>query len=121
MIMDNNIYNIINLCDITTVKNIVILELLKTFFIPLDSTKLNQNHINDLVKNKALSSDKGGGVKEKIVAPICGEIILPKESIKTQKVTNGPNLINQSEAPATEVIMVDKLQTDLSVNYVLTG
>ena len=38
--------------------------------------------------------------KEKFVAPICGKITLPKESIKTQKVTNGTNLISQSEPPA---------------------
>ena len=41
------------------------------------------------------------------MAQICGKITLPKESIKTQKVTNGPNLITQSEAPALEVIVVD--------------
>ena len=39
--------------------------------------------------------------KEKVVAPIFGEITLPKEYIKTQKFTNGPNLITQSEAPAS--------------------
>ena len=55
------------------------------------------------------------------MAPICGKIILPKESIKTKIVTNGPNLINQSEAPVLEVIVVDKLRTDLSVNSWLTG
>ena len=42
-------------------------------------------------------------------------------AIKTQKVTNGQNLITQSEAPAPELIVVDKLRTDLSVNFVLTG
>ena len=36
------------------------------------------------------------GTKEKVVAPIFGKITLPKESIKTQKVTNGPNFISQS-------------------------
>ena len=55
------------------------------------------------------------------MAPICGEITLPKESIKTQNVTNGPNFITQSESSAPEVIVVDKLQTDLSVDYGLTG
>ena len=55
------------------------------------------------------------------MAPICGEITLPKESIKTLKVTNVPNFITQSEAPAPEVIVVDKIRTDISVNYVLTG
>ena len=54
------------------------------------------------------------------MVPICGEITLPKEYIKTQKVTNGPNLINQSESPAPEVIVVDKLRTYLSVNSRLT-
>ena len=58
--------------------------------------------------------------KEKVVALICGEITLPKEYIKIQKVTNVPNFITQSEAPSPEVIVVDKLQTDLSINYGLT-
>ena len=39
----------------------------------------------------------------------------------TKKVKNAPNSINQSEAPAPEVIVVDKLRTDLSVNSRLTG
>ena len=55
------------------------------------------------------------------MAPIFGEITLPKEYIKTKKVTNGPNLITQSEAPAPEVIVVDKIGTDISVNSGLTG
>ena len=55
------------------------------------------------------------------MAPICGKIKSPKESIRTQKVTNGQNLITQSEAPAPEVILVDKIRTNLSVNYGLTG
>ena len=55
------------------------------------------------------------------MAPVCGEITLPKESIKTQNVTNGPNLIAQSEAPAPYLIVVDRLQTDLSVNSGITG
>ena len=55
------------------------------------------------------------------MAPICGKIILPKYSIKTQKITNGPSLITQSEEPASKLIVVGKLQTDLSVNYGLTG
>ena len=38
--------------------------------------------------------------KDNFVAPIFGEITLPKESIKTQKVTNVTSLITQSEAPA---------------------
>ena len=37
--------------------------------------------------------------KGKVVAPICGKITLPNESIKTQKVTNGPNFINKSKEP----------------------
>ena len=36
------------------------------------------------------------------------KIIIPKESIKTQKVTNAPNLIVQSKTPAPKDIMVDK-------------
>ena len=55
------------------------------------------------------------------MAPIFGEITLPKESIKTQKVTNRPNFITKSEAPPPEVIVVDKLRTDTSVNYGLIG
>ena len=50
------------------------------------------------------------------MAPICGKITLPKESIRAQKVTNWTNLITQSEAPAPEVIVMDKLWTDLSAN-----
>ena len=44
-----------------------------------------------------------------------------KEYIKTKNVTNAPNLITLSETPAPEVIVVDKLQTDISVNSILTG
>ena len=55
------------------------------------------------------------------MAPICGKIALPTESIKTHNVTNGPNLITQSEAPAPEVIVVDKVWTSISVNSGLTG
>ena len=58
---------------------------------------------------------------EKVVAPICGKITLPKEYIKTQKVINGPNLITPSEEPVPKVIVVDKLRTDISVNSGLTG
>ena len=39
------------------------------------------------------------------MAPIFGKITLPKEYIKTQKLTNVPNLITQSEAPAPKEIM----------------
>ena len=63
----------------------------------------------DPVKNRASSSDKGGKAKEKVVAPIFGKIKLPKESIKTQNLTNGPKLITQSEAPEPEVTVMDKL------------
>ena len=77
------------------------MEPYKTFFVPFDYTKLDLNSINDPVKNRASSSEKEEK-KEKVVAPICGEITLPKEYIKTHKVTNGPNLITQSEAPATK-------------------
>ena len=55
------------------------------------------------------------------MAPICGKIALSKESINTQNVTNGTNLIIESEAPAPEVIVVKKLRTDLFVNSGLTG
>ena len=62
---------------------------------PFDYTKLNQNNINDTVKNRAPSSNKKKEAMEKFVAPICGKITLTKEFIKSKKVTNGPNLINQ--------------------------
>ena len=39
------------------------------------------------------------------MAPIFGEITLPKEYIKTKEVTNGSNLIAKSEAPAPKDIM----------------
>ena len=96
------------------------MDRIKHFFAPLGYTKLNLNNINNPVKNRASSSDKGKKAKEKVVVPICGEITLPKEYIKTQKVTNAPTLITQPEAPAPEVIVVDKLRTDISVNPELT-
>ena len=55
------------------------------------------------------------------MAPIDGKITLPKKSIKTKKVPNGRNLITKSEAPVTEVIVVNKIRTDLSINSGLTG
>ena len=67
----------------------------KTFFVPFDSTKLDINNINDPVKNRSLSSEKEKKAKEKVVVPICDKTTLPKESIKTQKVTNGINWINK--------------------------
>ena len=57
---------------------------------------------------------------KKVVAPICGEITLPKYSIKTKYETNGSNLITQSEAPVPEVIVLENIWTDISVNYRLT-
>ena len=96
------------------------MEPYKTFFVPFDYTKLDIININNPVKNISSSSDKETKPKEEVVAQICGEITLPKESIKTQKVINIPNLINQSESPAPESIVVDKLQPDISVNYLLT-
>ena len=97
------------------------MEPYKTFFLPFYSTKLNLYNINNPVKSIASSSDKGGKSKEGVVAPICGKITLPIESTKTQKLNNGPNYITLSEAPAPEVIVVDKLWTGLSVNSRLTG
>ena len=44
------------------------------------------------------------------MAPICGKITLPKESIKTKHLANGPNLITQSEAPAPKVILVENFE-----------
>ena len=64
------------------------MEPYKTFFVSFDYTKLNLNNINNPVKNRASSSDKGKKSNEKVVAPICGKIKLPKESINTKKVTN---------------------------------
>ena len=92
------------------------MEPYKRFFVRFDSTKLNLKNIKDQVKNRASSRDKVKKAKGGIVAPICGEITLPKKSIKTQKLTNGTKLITQSEAPASEVILVEKFRTDLSVN-----
>ena len=46
---------------------------------------------------------------------------LHKESIKTQKVTNAPKLISQSEAPSPKEIMVDKIRSDISVLSGVTG
>ena len=64
---------------------------------------------------------RGGEAKEKVATPLFGEITSPKEYIKTKKLTNGPNLITQSEVPEPEVIVVEKLQTYLYVDYGLTG
>ena len=47
------------------------MELYKTFFITFDSTKLNLFNINNPVKNRPSSRDKGK--KEKVVVPICGK------------------------------------------------
>ena len=91
------------------------MEPYKKVFVTFDSIKLNLLNIKDPVKNRSSSSGKKKS-KEKVVAPICGKITLPKESIKTKKETNVSNLITQSEAPATEVIVAEKLRTDISVN-----
>ena len=66
-----------------------------TLFVPLYSTKLDLNNINSPVKNRASPSDKGKKAKDKVVASICDEITLPKESIKTKRASNGPKLITQ--------------------------
>ena len=44
-----------------------------------------------------------------------------KESIKTKNVNNSPNSITESESPALEVIVVDKLLTDISADSELMG
>ena len=80
-----------------------------------DSTNLNIFNINDPVKNRASSSDKEKS-KGEVCGTIFGKITLSKESINTKKVTNGPNFIIQSEAPASEVIVVNKHLTDLFVH-----
>ena len=53
------------------------MEPYKTSFVTFDSTKLNLFNTNEPFKNGASSSDKKK-TKEKVVAPICGKIILPK-------------------------------------------
>ena len=56
------------------------------------------------------------------MAPIYGKKRIPKEYIKTQKVTNAPTLISQPEPQALKVIMVDnKIRTDVSLLSVGTG
>ena len=54
------------------------MELYKTFCVPFDYTNLDLFNRNDPVKNRASSNDKKKETKEKVVAPICGEITLPK-------------------------------------------
>ena len=50
------------------------------------------------------------------MAPISGNYVIPKEYIKTQRVTNAPNFIVQSEPPAPKEIMVgNKIWTDVSI------
>ena len=55
------------------------------------------------------------------MAQICGKITLHKEYIKAQNLTNGPNLIPQSESPAPELIVLGKLLTGLYYNSWLIG
>ena len=50
-------------------------------------------------KNSESTIDKEK-VKEKFVPPISEKKIIPKEYFQSQKVTNAPNLISQSEPPA---------------------
>ena len=53
------------------------------------------------------------------MAQISGKKFIPKEHFKSQKVTNAPNLISQTESPAPKEIMVDnKIQTGV---YILSG
>ena len=50
------------------------------------------------------------------MAPISVKIKIPKESIKTHKVTNTPNLISQLEPSSPKEIMVNsKMRTDVSI------
>ena len=72
-------------------------------------------------KDSEKSSDEGKEAKEKGYVPISRKNTLPKKYIKTQKVTNAPNLISQSEPPAPKGIMVGKMRTGLSVLYGVTG
>ena len=66
-------------------------------------------------KKSESSSDEKKEEKKKVVASISVKNTLPKESIKTQKATNTPHLISQSEPPASKEIMVDKHRTDLHI------
>ena len=68
------------------------MEPYKTFFVTFDSTKLDLNNINNTVKNRASSNDIRKKAEEKVVAPICCKITLPKEYTNTQKVNNGLEL-----------------------------
>ena len=72
------------------------MEPYRKFILPFDYTNLNLININYPVKNRVPSIDKGKKTKEIFVAPICGNITLPTESINIKKVTNGPNLITKS-------------------------
>ena len=69
------------------------------------------------------SCDKEEKEKEKVVAQMFGKNTLPKESIKTQKVTNAPNLISQSKPLTPKEIMVNtKMQTYINIlSTLITG
>ena len=58
------------------------MEPYEKFFVPFDSTKLNLfiPTIQLKIEHHQVIRKK---VKEKVVAPICGKIALPKEYIKT--------------------------------------
>ena len=60
----------------------------------------------ETAKESESSSDKKEEAKEKLVAPISEKEKIPNESIKTQKMTNEPNLIVQLEPSAPKEIMV---------------
>ena len=61
------------------------------------------------------SSDKKKEAKEKFVAPITEETLIPKEYFQSQKATNAPNLISQLEQPAPKKMADPKMRTDVSV------
>ena len=68
-----------------------------------------------MLKDSEQSSDEGEKAKEKFVSPIPRRNTLPKESTKTEKLTNTPNFIIQSEPPAPKEMMMEEIRTDLSV------
>ena len=56
------------------------------------------------------------------MAPISVKDIIPKKSSNTQKFTNAPNFISQSEPPAPKMIILgDKMWTGFSLFYVGIG
>ena len=73
-------------------------------------------------KDSESLSDQKKEAKEKFVAPLSGKKIIPKESIKTHKLTNAQNFINKSEPTASKEIIADnKIQSYFSFLYLGKG